>query len=155
MNKSGFVHTLPSGRLTHTQPQAWNMVQSRDWNLIQWRCLTQELEKLTRWPALIARLDLIKLSLYIWLVIHPFEIINTEPSCRYWCLNFEISIGTSELLLLGWYWIGGWKSNSEWHNQRFTAPSHTLQALQLCILDWNRKSPSVPPWISLSNYSLP
>jgi hypothetical protein len=47
-----------------------------------------------------ARFD--KIILIYMLVIHPFEIINTQPSCRYW-----------RILLLGWYWIGGWKSNSE------------------------------------------
>jgi hypothetical protein len=30
-----------------------------------------------------------------------FEIINTQPSCRYRCLDFEISIGTPEICCLG------------------------------------------------------
>jgi hypothetical protein len=100
--------------------------------------------KLPSWLALIARLDLIKLSLYIWLVIHPFEIINTQPSCTYWCLDFEISIGALEFCCLGGLGlVDGWKSHSEWHYQLLIAPSHILQAMQLCIFDWNRKSPSL------------
>jgi hypothetical protein len=30
-----------------------------------------------------------------------FEIIKTQPSCRYRCLDFEISIGTPEICCLG------------------------------------------------------
>jgi hypothetical protein len=79
-------------------------------------------------------------------------------------LNLHVDIGVTILKLVlvhpnfvvwVWSWIGGWKSNSEWHNQCFTAPSHTLQALQLCILDWNRKSPSLASLGPSTNLSLP
>jgi hypothetical protein len=148
--------------MKRSQQHAWNRHQQAanpffaQASVHKYRFSTCKQVKLARWPV---QLDLINLSLYIWLVIHPFEIINTQPSCRYRCLDFKISIGTPEFCCLGGI---GLVDGNLIANDTINVSLHPRIHCKLCsfvywieIINHPLWHLSVPPRISLSAYSLP
>jgi hypothetical protein len=73
---------------------------------------------------------------------HPFEIINTQPSCRYWCLDFEISISTPEFCCLGGF---GLVDGNPIANDTINASLHPHIYCKLCSFVY---------WIEIVNHLL-